>query len=97
MSSIDGGQMDLQPMELPVTILAGDSVSLGQSCFFIGDLAGMNLLEQLTGNGGNNNNRPAAVVLGLDFLKEAYQLILHVRKQEVWFEELRNDQLKELQ
>ena len=95
-AGVDGGQMDLQPSKLPVTILAGDSVSLGQGHVFIGDLPGMRLLEQLA-VGGGNNNKPAAVVLGLDFLKRAYRMILRVPDQEVWFEELRNDQLKGLQ
>jgi predicted aspartyl protease len=95
-TGVGGGQMDLQPSKSAVTIRAGNIVSLGQGHVFIGDLPGMRLLEQLAGGGRNNSNsnKPADVVVGLDFLKRAYRMILRVPEQEVWFEELSNDQLK---
>jgi predicted aspartyl protease len=83
-TGVDGGEMELRPSDSYVAIRAGD-VSLGNGPVFVGNLPGLALMEQLGGGDA------PAVVLGLDFLRRVYRMVLRVPDQEVWFEEL-NDQ-----
>ena len=86
---VDGGRrIQLHRSKSPVLIEAGDDddkVSLGQRSVFVGDLPGMAYLAGLE----DTSNKPN-VILGLDFLKQTYRMVLRASSNEVWFEELGN-------
>lgn len=95
-SGVTGNPIDVQVSNDPVSIRAGsvdNSVSLGEGRVCIGDLPGMKIIEEIAATDRDHKNM-ATVVLGLDFLRRAYRMTLRAPQNEVWFEELREDQPK---
>jgi hypothetical protein len=88
---VDGSQSKLKRLEDIVSIqVMGDdqdtNVSLGQGHVWSGELAGIEMIRRLDPTSGGEDE-PAAV-LGLDFLQNAYRMILRAPSNEAWFEEL---------
>jgi len=80
---VDGGRVELHRSASPVSVSAGQNVSMGEGYVYVGDLPGLALV------GGLGDTAPPAVVLGLDYLRRTYRMILCVSENEVWFEELK--------
>ena len=79
----------LRRSTVPVPIQAGP-VNLGQGVVHVGELPGMNYLLSLMEGGGQvlDPSQVPGVILGLDFLRQTYRMVLRVQANEVWFEEL---------
>lgn len=87
---IDGSPAELLRLkeEVSVQVLSDDpdtTVSLGNGHVWTGPLAGVDLIRRL---GGKMTEEKPAAVLGLDFLQNAYRMLLRAPSNEVWFEEL---------
>ncbi|KAG7342991.1 aspartyl protease [Nitzschia inconspicua] len=87
---VDGSQSQLHRLKEAVSIhvLSYDpssAVALGEGHVWSGPLAGIELIRQLDDEMAEDE--PAAV-LGLDFLQNAYRMVIRAPKNEVWFEEL---------
>ena len=80
---IDGRPLQLSRYVFPVSVRVGHQdhpplgvVSLGEGYVYVGDLPMFGILGDR-----------AQVVLGLDFLKQAYRMILRSSENELWFQE----------
>jgi hypothetical protein len=90
---VDGSQSELRRLNKDVSVQVSSdntktTVSLGRGHVWSGTLAGIELIGRLGDNMGPDE--PAAV-LGLDFLRNSYRMILRAPSEEVWFEELPDD------
>jgi hypothetical protein len=82
---VDGGHLNLyRSVSSEIPIRAGN-ISFGEGPVYVGDLPG--LAAMMNASETNQTTSPS-VVLGLDFLRRMYRMILRVPASEVWFEEL---------
>jgi hypothetical protein len=72
----------------------GSTVQFGDGYVYIGDLPGLAVMEKLRQNSsdsGPDNAISPSVVLGLDFLRRTYRMLLRLSNHEVWFENMPSD------
>ena len=93
-AGVDGSQSELRRLDETVSVQVlgverdeqSTMVSLGQGHVWSGELAGIEMIRRLNPE-SSGDDEPAAV-LGLDFLQNAYRMIVRAPSNEVWFEEL---------
>jgi hypothetical protein len=76
--------MELTPSSTRVSVSAGPA-SLLEGHVFVGNLPSMSFI-----NYESEYKKKPATVLGLDFLRWAYRVILRVPAKELWIEELKD-------
>ena len=82
-----GNDDDMARSVSPVSIYAGE-VPLGEGPIYVKEMPKLaNLLGLITEQGLDPSYLPHAI-LGLDFLRQSYRMMVRVQSGEVWFEEL---------